>query len=264
VALADYQGATNLWISLSTDQTQFGRIAFTANNQVPATSAVTLSVVDDTPAHNQVNNANTAGNPASLDFTGRTDHFGSLAGNLNLRGFSGALTIGANNLSTVYTGSIYGSATQALQADTAIQSGTGALTKIGSGTQTFSGTNNRFTGATTINGGTLLIGAGTSTTSTAALIGSAVTVGNGTLPGGLGGNGMITGPVTVTSSGHLAPAMSATTFNTLTIGGNLTINAGATLDYNFGATGSPGVGDRVGAIGGPSGPAAATPAAASS
>ena len=107
-----YQGPTNLWISLSTDQTQFGRIGWNQDNQVPATSAVTLSVVDDTAAHNQVTNANTAGNPASVNLANANgnhgDHFGSLAGNLNIRNFNATLTIGANNLSTVYTGSLYG------------------------------------------------------------------------------------------------------------------------------------------------------------
>ena len=48
-ATANYQGPTNLWISLSTDQSQFGRIGWTRDNQIPATSAVTMNVVDDIP-----------------------------------------------------------------------------------------------------------------------------------------------------------------------------------------------------------------------
>ena len=97
------------------------------------------------------------------------------------------------------------------------------------------GTLNNWTGPTNINGGTLLIGSGTGTTSTAALLGTGVVnVGNGALTGALGGNGSINGTVTVTSTGHLAPAMSSSTFNTLTLNNDLTINAGGALDYNFG------------------------------
>lgn len=234
----DYQGPTNIWISLDTAQGQFGRIAWTVNNQIPSTSAVTMSIVDDTPAHTQVTNANTAGNPASVDFTGRSDHFGSLAGNLNIRGFTGTLTLGANNLSTVYTGSIYGAATQAAQADTAIQAGSGTLVKVGTGTQTFGGGRNNYTGPTNINGGKLLIGNGTSLTDAVAVLGTGtVNVGNGAAAA-LGGNGTITGPVIVNGAGGtLAPAMSATTFNTLTINNNLTINAGGALSYNFASPG---------------------------
>ena len=66
-----------------------------------------------------------------------------------------------------------------------------------------------------------------------------------TLTGALGGNGTLNGVVTVTSTGHLAPAMSTTTSNTLTIANNLTINAGGTLDYNFGTAGTPGTSDLV-------------------
>ena len=123
--------------------------------------------------------------------------------------------------------------------------------KVGTGTQTFAGTLNNWTGPTNINGGTLLIGSGTGTTSTAALLGTGVVnVGNGALTGALGGNGSINGNVTVTSTGHLAPAMSSSTFNTLTLNNaDLTINAGGTLDYNFGTpgspVGSPGSGDLV-------------------
>src|SRR4030095_9399123 len=90
-----------------------------------------------------------------------------------------------------------------------------------------------------------LIGSARGTTSSASLGTGPVNVGNGTLTGALGGNGTITGVVTVSSTGHLAPAMSADTTNTLTLTNNLTINAGATLDYNFGAAGTPGTGDLI-------------------
>ncbi len=77
-------------------------------------------------------------------------------------------------------------------------------------------------------------------------------MGNGALTATLGGNGTINGTVTVTSTGHLAPAMSAATNNTLTIANNLTLNAGATLDFNFGAASgstTPGTGDFVNVTG---------------
>src|SRR5213075_1777300 len=57
-----------------------------------------------------------------------------------------------------------------------------------------------------------------------------------TAVGALGGNGSIAGPVTLTSTGHLAPAMSPSMTNTLTVNNNLTLNAGTTLDFNFGAS----------------------------
>jgi fibronectin-binding autotransporter adhesin len=74
----------------------------------------------------------------------------------------------------------------------------------------------------------------------------AVNVGNGTLVGALGGNGTVNGPVNVSSTGHLAPAMSSSTFNTLTINNNLTLSGGATLDFNLA---SPGSGDLVNVTG---------------
>src|SRR5262249_19482489 len=58
-------------------------------------------------------------------------------------GITGFLTTGANNLSTVFAGTISGLANS-------------ILTKIGTGTQTLSG-NNTYGGPTTINGGVLSI-----------------------------------------------------------------------------------------------------------
>ncbi len=239
VANHDYQGATNFWFSYTDGNDGSGgnaleNITFDANDQVPHNSAVTITTVRDNATHDVV--PNTVGK--SIDIASKYQYFGSLAGNIDIANHNsttnGGLILGGNNLSTAFIGSIYGTNNTT--------AGAGSLTKVGTGTQTLSGTNNRFSGATSIVGGTLLIGSGTALTSTAALFNSPVSVGNGTLFGTLGGNGTINSAVTVTSTGHLSPDMSATTFNTLTINNNLTINAGGGLDYNFG---SPGNGDLV-------------------
>ena len=172
---------------------------------------------------------------------GFSENFGSLSGNLALINHTGALTIGANNLSATYSGVIGGSLGTS---STAINTGTGSVSKVGLGTQTFSGVN-LYTGPTNILGGTLLIGSGTATTSSASLANTLVTVGSNGQTGTLGGNGTIAGQVIVNPTGQLAPAMSPLTANTLTINNNLTINAGATLNYNFAAAGAPGTGDQV-------------------
>lgn len=101
------------------------------------------------------------------------------------------LTIGGDNTSTTFAGTITGTG----------GGFTGAVTKIGTGTLTLTG-DNLYTGATTITAGTLLInGSG---------IGSVVAVNaNGTL----GGSGT-TGAITVNANGALAPGNSIGTFST--------------------------------------------------
>jgi fibronectin-binding autotransporter adhesin len=91
--------------------------------------------------------------------------------------------------------------------------------------------NNTYTGATTVNAGTLLInGAHTGAVATAL-----TTVNGGTL----GGTGSIAGGLTVNTGGHVAPG--TTTIGTFTVGGAVTLNAGAELDFELAAPGTPGV-----------------------
>jgi autotransporter-associated beta strand protein len=145
---------------------------------------------------------------------------GSIEGNGEV--FLGAnnLTVGANNLSTTFSG--------------IIQDGDegfgGSLTKIGTGTLTLSGANT-YTGSTTVTTGTLLVSnrhnSGTGT--------GPVNVNVGTL----GGKGTIAGSVAVgTGSGpgaFLAPGVRATP-GTLTIQGPVTFNSDSTYTVDLNTT----------------------------
>jgi autotransporter-associated beta strand protein len=124
-----------------------------------------------------------------------------------------SLTIGSNNLSTIFSGVIQN---------------TGSLTKTGTGTLTLSGANT-YTGVTTVSGGVLLAA---NTTGSATGTG-AVSVKTGTL----GGSGIISGAVTVGTGGgggaFLAPAFGSRTQVTLTLQSSLTLQADATYTCTF-------------------------------
>ena len=95
--------------------------------------------------------------------------------------------------------------------------GTGAVTKQAAGRLTLTGTHT-YTGATTVGAGTLLVNG---------IIGaSAVTITTG---GTLGGNGTVNGPVTVQSTGHLAPGVS---IGALTISNSLTLSGRTVMELN--------------------------------
>mgnify|MGYP003700771185 CR=1 FL=1 len=101
----------------------------------------------------------------------------------------------------------------------------GGVVHDGDGTTTLSA-NNSYSGATTINAGTLLV--------TGSIANSAATVNTG---GTLGGTGT-TGPVTVMSSGAVAPGTSAGTLST----GSLVLSTNSFLTFELDTPGTVGAG----------------------
>ena len=149
---------------------------------------------------------------------------GSIEGDGSVTCTEGSFSVGTNNLSTLFSGTITD----------------GLLEKVGTGTLTLTGANT-YAGGTTVIAGTLVIenktGSGT---------GSGVVTVNG---GTLGGSGIISGAVTIgTGSGggaFLAPAHGGKKQLTLTIQGSVTFNADATYTYTFKAKGNKSKSDKV-------------------
>jgi autotransporter-associated beta strand protein len=140
---------------------------------------------------------------ANIELRGIDASIGSLAGagtvtNSNVA--PAVLTTGSDNTSTTFSGTMSNT------------SGPLSLIKVGAGTQVFSG-NNSYTGATTVNGGTLSVNGSIASS-------SLTTVNTG---GTLGGNGTV-GNTTV-NGGTLSPGNS---IGALTVQGNLTMTAAST------------------------------------
>jgi fibronectin-binding autotransporter adhesin len=109
-------------------------------------------------------------------------------------------------------------------------SGNGAFNHLGSGTTTLTGDSAGFTGTTTVANGSLIVGQG----GTGAL-GGTINVLDGAMLGGSGTVGSVGTAVTVADGGILAPGNGV---GTLTVAGDLFLNAGSILDYELGAPGS--------------------------
>jgi autotransporter-associated beta strand protein len=149
----------------------------------------------------------TVASGAIFVLAGNVETIGSLAGGGTVLLGSGALTTGADDSSTTFSGNL---------------SGSGSLTKTGSGTLTLGGSSPGFTGPTTVAEGTLLVGGN--------LSGSAITVSGGVL----GGTGSV-GAITVASSGSLAPGTSP---GTLISTAGVSFAAGSELHIEINGTAS--------------------------
>jgi autotransporter-associated beta strand protein len=162
-----------------------GTLQLGAVNTVPGGSAVTV------------------GSGATLDLNNFNAAIGSLSGQGSVLLGSGALTTGNDNSSTTFSG---------------IVSGTGSITKVGTGTLTFAG-NNTYEGSTMVSAGTLLVNG--------AQPGSNVMVANGAI---LGGAGMVG---TIIAAGTVSPGGPGTA--TLT-SGNVVFDAGSTFAVTLNGT----------------------------
>jgi autotransporter-associated beta strand protein len=169
------------------------------------------------------------GSNGSFGFTalaGTTAQLGSLSGSGILGGDTGSITfqVGALNTDTTFSGLIKNNATTG--------GGTPGLTKVGTGSLTFTG-NQTYTGPTTVSSGTLQVDGSLAAGSAVAVSGGTllgagtingtVTVSGGTLRGTL----TVAGATTVNSGGTLAVA-TATNLGTLTVNSTLTLNGGGT------------------------------------
>jgi autotransporter-associated beta strand protein len=165
------------------------------------------------------------------------DSSGGLAANAVVNN-AGTLTLGANQTISQLDGAggvNLGSHTLSLSQGTysGSLSGTGGLSKQGSGLLTLSGTSN-YSGATIVQGGTLAVQGN--------LAASQVTVMNG---GTLGGSGRIGSNVLVQSGGTLSPGSSP---GVMTVAGNVTLTSGSTFRVEvdgYGLSGGAGGFDRV-------------------
>lgn len=171
----------------------------------------------------------------------------TFAGTQNLNLGNGAVTLGASRQVTVSANTLTVGG---------IISGSGfGVTKAGGGTLKLTGVN-AYTGATTVNAGTLEvatsgtgIASGSAVTVNASgtlLVNSGATVGSSSVAvsgGTLRGGGTISGSTTISSSGALTPRPSGGSATTTTFGGSLTLSSAA-ANFTLSAT-AAGSNDKV-------------------
>jgi autotransporter-associated beta strand protein len=170
-------------------------------------------------------------NGGTLDLNGTNQTVGALGGSggtigNNATGTAKTLTVGQGGGTGAYAGII---------TDHTSGTGTTALTKAGSGTETLTGANT-FTGATTINGGTLTLAATGGTRALGSTIGVTINSG-GTLL--LGANDQIKTSATVTMAGGTLSKGNFSEGASNSVGmGALTLTAsGSHLDFGTGTVG---------------------------
>jgi autotransporter-associated beta strand protein len=121
--------------------------------------------------------------------------------------------IGSNNLNSTFAGKIVDDPAN----------GISSVVKVGTGTLTLTGTNT-FSGTTTISNGVLLV-------NNSAASGTGTNLVNVYSGATLGGTGVISGPVTILTSGTLSPGSPQ---GTLTISNSLTLSAGSISSFSIG------------------------------
>ena len=154
-----------------------------------------------------------SGSGAAIQFGALGGTSGSVVGPGNSTSSGNSYTIGGNNADATFAGT--------LKAD-----GVNTFTKVGTGRWTLTGANT-YTGGTVINGGLILA----NNTSGSATGTAAVTINAG---GALGGTGAVSGAVTVNAGGAIAPGSNSV--GTVALKGGLTLNSGALLTIEIGAT----------------------------
>jgi hypothetical protein len=140
-----------------------------------------------------------------LALTGQTYNIAGLQGTRGLDLGSNTISVGSNNGSTTYAG---------------VLSGTGGLTKVGTGRLELDGTNT-YAGATNVNGGTLAINGNNSAAT------GAVNVASGAV---LEGDGIVGGATTIASGGIHSPGNSPAL---QTFANGLTYNTGSTFQWEL-------------------------------
>ncbi len=182
-----------------------GQAVIIANGTLPSRAAGTVRLTDSSSGGTARTELSGTGTLDVTSHNGREVEIGSVEGDGLVSLGKTPLTVGTNDLSTTFSGTIRDGGKG------------GSLTKIGAGTLTLSGVNS-YTGGTTVSEGFLKV---------ANTNGSGTGSGDILISGGtLGGNGIVAGSVTVGSgAGSGASLAPGTGMSTLTIQSALTFKA---------------------------------------